>query len=47
MLKVGDTWYAVTTNATSDGFASLRATAKDRAGNQVEQTFIHAYRVKA
>ncbi|WP_043715151.1 hypothetical protein [Kutzneria sp. 744] len=47
VLKVGDTWYAVTTNATSDGFASLRATAKDRAGNQVEQTFIHAYRVKA
>jgi subtilisin family serine protease len=46
VLKVGESWYAVTTNATSAPFASLRATAKDRAGNQVEQTFIHAYRIK-
>ena len=41
------TWHAVTANATSNGFASLRATARDRAGDQVEQTFIHAYRIKA
>jgi hypothetical protein len=34
------------TNATTGEFVSLRVTAADKAGNKVEQTVIHAYRVK-
>ncbi|SFB23173.1 Serine protease, subtilisin family [Amycolatopsis marina] len=40
----GDAWSA-TVRHPADGFASLRATATDSAGNRVEQTIIRAYRI--
>ncbi len=38
-------WYGLETNSAAPGFASLRVTATDEAGNKVEQTFVHAYRI--
>jgi hypothetical protein len=43
VIPGGDTWYGLTTNAAPDGDISFRVTATDRAGNKVQQTFIHAY----
>jgi hypothetical protein len=38
-------WYGLETNSAAPGFASLRVTATDDAGNKVEQTIVHAYRI--
>lgn len=46
-FRIGHLWYAVLVNPDRGEFASLRATATDRAGNKVEQTSIKAYRLKS
>jgi subtilisin family serine protease len=46
VVPAGDTWLGLETNSTTGEFVSLRVTAADKAGNRVEQTVIHAYRVK-
>lgn len=38
-------WTAKLQHPNRDGFVSLRAAATDKAGNTVEQTIIHAYRI--
>ncbi|WP_109509581.1 S8 family peptidase [Nocardioides speluncae] len=40
------TYNALTTNPAPGGWASLRVTATDSAGGKVEQTIIHAYRIR-
>ncbi|SMD05584.1 S8 family peptidase [Kibdelosporangium aridum] len=40
-----DIWYGLEANQVSNSYASLRVTAADEAGNKVEQTVLHAYRV--
>jgi hypothetical protein len=42
----GPTWTATVDHPAGTGFASLRASAKDSAGNTVRQTIIHAYRLE-
>lgn len=41
-----DTWVAQLRHPETNSFVSLRATATDQAGNKVEQTIIHAYRLR-
>ena len=43
--KTGSGWIAIVDHPRGGGFASLRATATDSAGNTVEQTVVHAYRL--
>ncbi len=43
--KKHDRWVAIVRNPGVAGYASLRATAVDRAGHTVKQTVIHAYRI--
>lgn len=40
-----DIWYGLEANQVSNSYASLRVTATDEAGNKVQQTVLHAYRV--
>ncbi len=46
VVKIGERWVAAVSHPAGAKYVSLRATAKDRDGNTVEQTVIRAYGLK-